>query len=85
MYSSQTSRQRGQIHRYTKIHELIAPESVEFFSSDAQRLGDKESLEQQLHEITGIPVEILRGGLLENFSLEERKNWMEGRETREEE
>ena len=29
------------------LQELIAPESVEFFSLESKRLGDKKSLEQQ--------------------------------------
>ena len=36
------------------LQELLAPRSVEFFSAQGQRLGDKRSLEQQIHEITGI-------------------------------
>ena len=38
------------------LQELIAPHSVEFFSKDYKRLGDRVSLRQQVHEITGIPV-----------------------------
>lgn len=41
------------------LQELMAPASVEFFSSEGQRLGDKESMEHQLHAITGIPVSAL--------------------------
>ena len=67
------------------LQELIAPNSVEFFSKEHQRLGDKESLEQQLHEITGIPVQALQGGPVGDFSVKERKAWMVGRETKEEE
>jgi hypothetical protein len=67
------------------LQELIAPASVEFFSLERQRLGDKESLEQQIHEITSIPVEALRGDPLEDFSVKDRRAWMAGRETTEEE
>ena len=67
------------------LQELIAPASVEFFSLERQRLGDKESLEQQIHEITRIPVEALRGGPLEYFSVKDRMAWMEGRQTTQEE
>ena len=38
------------------LQELIAPTSVEFFSKEEQRLGDKQSLAQTLHEITGIAI-----------------------------
>ncbi|KAF2174705.1 beta transducin-like protein HET-D2Y [Zopfia rhizophila CBS 207.26] len=34
---------------------LLAPSSVEFFSQEGKRLGDKNSLRQQIHEITAIP------------------------------
>jgi hypothetical protein len=67
------------------LQELIAPTSIDFFSSEHQRLGDKESLKQQLHKITGIPIEALQGNPLENFSIEERKAWMVGRQTAQEE
>jgi len=67
------------------LQELLAPTIIVFFSSERQRLGDGESLEQQLYEITGIPFEALQGDPLGNFSVEERKRWMEGRQTRQEE
>jgi hypothetical protein len=57
------------------LQELIAPPSVEFFSREDERLGDKRSLELSLHEITGIPVEALRGNSLTQFSVEERMLW----------
>src|SRR5579859_3208065 len=46
------------------LQELIAPASVEFFSLEGKRLGDKKSLEQQIHEITGIAVQALQGSPL---------------------
>ncbi|KIM98317.1 hypothetical protein OIDMADRAFT_128425 [Oidiodendron maius Zn] len=64
------------------LQELIAPESVEFFSSDGKRLGDKRSLEQQVHEITGIPITALRGSPLSQFSVPERISWVDNRETK---
>ena len=36
------------------LQELLAPSSVEFFSRECKRLGDKKLLRQQIHEITGI-------------------------------
>ncbi|KAH6694332.1 hypothetical protein BKA61DRAFT_257548 [Leptodontidium sp. MPI-SDFR-AT-0119] len=57
------------------LQELIAPSSVEFFSWEGERLGDKRSLEPSLHEITGIPVEVFRGKPLTQFSVEERMLW----------
>ncbi|OTB04378.1 hypothetical protein M426DRAFT_11524 [Hypoxylon sp. CI-4A] len=64
------------------LQELIAPRVVEFFSSEGQLLGDKVSLEQQLHGITKIPVSALRGTLLSKFSIEERMSWSQNRETK---
>lgn len=44
-------------------------------------LGNKTSLERHIHEITGIPVKVLRGGALSDFSITERMSWTEKRET----
>ncbi len=64
------------------LQELIAPRSVEFFSREEDFLGDKRTLEKQLHEITGIPVKALRGTELSQFSVDERLRWAENRNTR---
>ncbi|KAI1126006.1 hypothetical protein F5Y10DRAFT_245888 [Nemania abortiva] len=64
------------------LQELIAPSSVEFFSVEGQRLGDKGSLERELHGITGIATAALRGSPLSNFSRRERMSWAEGRTTK---
>ena len=58
---------------------------VEFFSSDGKRLGDRKSLEQQIHDITGIAVEALRGKPLAEFSVAERMSWAAKRKTTREE
>jgi hypothetical protein len=67
------------------LQELIAPQSVEFFCSNNKRLGDKKSLERQLHEITGIAVSALQGTPLSEFSFDERMAWAKNRETKREE
>jgi hypothetical protein len=64
------------------LQELVAPSSVEFFSKEQMKLGDKVSLAQELHEITGIPLSALQGSLLSQFSVEERLSWIEHRETK---
>jgi hypothetical protein len=38
------------------LQELIAPTSVEFFSREGEYLGSRTTLEQQIHEVTGIPI-----------------------------
>jgi hypothetical protein len=63
------------------LQELIAPASVEFFSKDDKKLGDKKSLERQIREITGIPAKALQGNPLSQFSVSERMSWSETRET----
>jgi len=67
------------------LQELIAPASVEFFSVEGERLGDKISLERQIHEITGITAQALQGGPLSQFSVNERMSWTAKRETKREE
>lgn len=54
------------------LQELIAPPTVEFFSQEGKQLGDKKSLEQDIHEITGIPITTLQGRPLSHFTVDER-------------
>ncbi|KAI0971981.1 hypothetical protein F4678DRAFT_64958 [Xylaria arbuscula] len=75
-------RERIWFKRGWTLQELIAPFSVEFFSVEGQRLGDKKSLERQLHEITGIATPALRGSPLSDFSRRERMLWADGRTTK---
>jgi Heterokaryon incompatibility protein (HET) len=63
------------------LQELLAPGSVEFFSREGERLGDKSSLERQIHEITGITILALRGTSLSRFGIKERLSWAEYRKT----
>jgi hypothetical protein len=69
------------------LQELLAPSSVEFFSRECVRLGNKQSLEDQIQQITGIPVRGLQGDLrsLLQFSVQERLQWAENRQTTREE
>ncbi|CAD6445958.1 41b63c63-b057-49e5-92f2-0b6c0abeaaab [Sclerotinia trifoliorum] len=63
------------------LQELIAPISVEFFSKDWEKLGNKSSLELLIREITRIPVKALQGASLSDFSITERFLWAEKRVT----
>ena len=63
------------------LQELIAPAIVEFFCQEGTLLGTKMSLEQIIHERTGIPRNALRGGPLSSFSVSERMRWIEQRST----
>ena len=67
------------------LQELLAPSSVEFFSAEYKRLGDKLSLESLIHEITGIPVGFLKGNGLTSLSVDEGISWVAKRETKYEE
>ena len=67
------------------LQELLAPCSVEFFSKEGKRLGDKGSLQQEIHEITGISLSVLQGAPLSQFGVDERLSWAENRQTMREE
>ncbi|KAI0896280.1 vegetative incompatibility protein HET-E-1 [Annulohypoxylon nitens] len=64
------------------LQELLAPASVEFFSVEGIRLGDKKSLQSIIHEITGIPHEALRGEVVTNFTVDQRLSWAANRQTK---
>lgn len=67
------------------LQELIAPTSVEFFSADGYRLGDKASLTQTISQVTGIAMEVLKGSPLSSFGVDERMEWAAMRNTKREE
>jgi hypothetical protein len=67
------------------LQELLAPQSVEFFSKEGARLGDRELLKHPIHKVTGIPIEALSGSDLSNFDVAKRFSWAANRQTREEE
>jgi hypothetical protein len=84
-YWESTFRKSRWFTRGWTLQELIAPQSVEFFCSNGNRLGDKTSLERQIHEITRIPVSAFRGISLAEFSIDDRILWAAKRETKREE
>jgi hypothetical protein len=63
------------------LQELIAPISIDFFCRDLKWIGSKSSLEQQIHEITGIPKSALQGASLAQFNDKERFSWIQPRQT----
>ena len=67
------------------LQELLAPASVEFFSKEGDKIGNKKSLERQISEITGIPDSAIRGSSLSSVSIIERFSWQENRDTTQEE
>jgi hypothetical protein len=58
------------------LQELVAPVIVEFFSVEGHRLGNKYSLVQELHSITGVSVQALQGCSLTQLSIDERMSWV---------
>jgi hypothetical protein len=64
------------------LQELLAPSSVEFFSADFKRFGDKKSLECLINEITGIPIEVFQGYDLAKFSVKKKVSWVSKRQTK---
>lgn len=67
------------------LQELIAPTYVDFFDSNGIHLGDKHSLFQDIHDVTKLPLDAVRGRFLDDFSVDVRLSWAEGRETKREE
>uniref|UniRef100_A0A0B7KPX0 Heterokaryon incompatibility domain-containing protein n=1 Tax=Bionectria ochroleuca TaxID=29856 RepID=A0A0B7KPX0_BIOOC len=59
-------RSRWFTHGWT-LQELVAPASVEFFTKQGHWLGDKASLEQQIHQKTVFSILALRGAHLSEF------------------
>lgn len=64
---------------------MFTNNSVDFFSREWEYLGNKQSLEQEIRKITGIPVPALRGSPHSQFSIDERMSWARDRVTRREE
>jgi len=67
------------------LQELLAPRVVDFFSRNWHKLGDRVSLKSQIHEVTTIPHEVLKGSPLFQFSVNERFRWRQNQHTKEKE
>lgn len=65
------------------LQDLLAPTVVEFYTQDGELIGDKKSLECQIHEATGIAIEVLQGCPLAEFSVDDRLLWARKRQTTE--
>ncbi|KAJ4315529.1 hypothetical protein N0V94_005902 [Neodidymelliopsis sp. IMI 364377] len=69
------------------LQELLAPQSVQFFSLEGNLLGDKLSLWSDIEDVTSIPLDILQGShaYLLQYDIGKRLSWAaERRTTREE-
>ncbi|KAJ2981865.1 hypothetical protein NUW58_g6579 [Xylaria curta] len=67
------------------LQELLAPVSVEFFSREWILLGNKNTLEKEIYDITRIPVGALRGEPLSGFGVDDRLSWAADRHAKREE
>ncbi|KAK2005498.1 HET-domain-containing protein [Colletotrichum eremochloae] len=83
--SRQALRNSRWFKRGWTLQELIAPKLVNFFDSNGVPLGDKHSLFRDIHEVTKLPLDLIRGQTLDKFSVDMRMSWAEGRETKREE
>jgi hypothetical protein len=63
------------------LQELLAPRSVEFFSKEGIRLGNKTSLQQYIRAATRIPDAVLQGAPLSQFTVNDRLSWSQDRKT----
>ena len=69
------------------LQELIAPFAVEFYGDQwfdlkqKASLGTKRSLQNEIYEITKIPVSVLRGSGLQQYSIAQKMSWASHRET----
>ena len=57
------------------LQELLAPRKVLFFSREGKLLGDKQTLKDLLHGVTGIPKGALEGKTLSEYSVADRMAW----------
>lgn len=63
------------------LQELIAPDSVEFYSKNWTYLGTKLSLRQTISEITGIEIRVLEGASLQSICVGKKMYWASSRVT----
>ena len=64
------------------LQELLAPATVEFFSTEGSYIGNKVTLDQTISQITGINILAIQGRNLSEFSIEERLGWAKLRQTK---
>jgi len=67
------------------LQELLAPQSVQFFTKEGDLIGDKYSRAEEISQTTNIPIDALQDPDLSRFSVEKRIGWAEKRETTREE
>ncbi|KAK4227023.1 NACHT domain-containing protein [Podospora fimiseda] len=63
------------------LQELIASKTVEFFSKEGEYLGNRQTLGNDIHNVTGISLGALQGNTLSDFGIEEHMLWAKNRKT----
>ncbi|KAF1985899.1 HET-domain-containing protein [Aulographum hederae CBS 113979] len=61
------------------LQELVAPKTVEFFTEEEDMIGSKASLTKHLQRITNLPIEVLQGAPLSDFTPQEKMSWSSNR------
>jgi hypothetical protein len=72
---TETFRQSRWFTRGWTLQELLAPPHVEFFSKEGRLLGSRLSLEQEIHQVTTIPIAVLREQRIAEYTVKERMRW----------
>jgi hypothetical protein len=78
---TETFRQSRWFTRGWTLQELLAPPHVEFFSKEGRLLGSRLSLEQEIHQVTTIPIAVLREQRIAEYTVKERLRWVASRTT----
>ncbi|KAF5372101.1 hypothetical protein D9758_004923 [Tetrapyrgos nigripes] len=63
------------------LQELLAPEYVVFLDKNWQRIGTRWSLRDVVSAVTGIPVDVFEGRIIDEYSVAQRMSWAAFRET----
>ncbi|KAF5343329.1 hypothetical protein D9758_014196 [Tetrapyrgos nigripes] len=63
------------------LQELLAPEFVVFLDRDWERIGTRWSLQDVVSVVTGIPVDVFEGRVIDEYSVAQRMSWAAFRET----
>ncbi|KAF5372128.1 hypothetical protein D9758_004945 [Tetrapyrgos nigripes] len=63
------------------LQELLAPEYVVFLDKGWERIGTRWSLRDVVSEVTGIPVDVFEGRIIDEYSVAQRMSWAVFRET----
>ncbi|KAF5339467.1 hypothetical protein D9758_015309 [Tetrapyrgos nigripes] len=63
------------------LQELLAPEYVVFLDKGWEKIGTRWSLQDVVSAVTGIPVDVFEGRIIDEYSVAQRMSWAVFRET----